>query len=66
MIDSENKKPDDMADDSVLSGDGVNPIAHDEELDMAYNSWEDNVGIFFPGDIPPAYFPGYPGGPSIS
>ncbi len=60
-----NEKPDDMAEDTVLSADGVNPIAKDEENPEAKNGAQDGMGIFFPGNIPPAYFPGFPGGPSI-
>ncbi|MBQ7839593.1 MAG: hypothetical protein IJ390_03770 [Lachnospiraceae bacterium] len=58
-------KPFDMADDTVISPDGVNPVAKDEEDPEAKNGLEDGIDIHFPGAIPPAYFPGFPGGPSI-
>lgn len=58
-------KPLDMAEDAVLSADGVNPVAKDEENPEAKNGYEDGLDIAFPGMIPPAYFPGFPGGPSI-
>lgn len=59
------QKPDDMADDTVISVDGVNPIAKDDENPNARNGYEDGIDIEFPGVVPPAYFPGFPGGPSI-
>lgn len=63
----ENKieKPADMADDTIMSADGVNPVAKDEEGEETKNGPEDGMDIYFPGAIPPAYFPGFPGGPSI-
>ncbi len=60
----ENEKPYDMADDTVLSPDGVNPVAKDDETPEAKNGYSDGMGIDFPGIIPPAYFPGFPGGPT--
>lgn len=57
--------PHDLADDTVISPDGVNPVAKNDERPEAENSLEDGMNIFFPGPIPPAYFPGFPGGPSI-
>lgn len=62
--DSQNR-PADMADDTVLSADGVNPIAKNEEAPDAEDALDDSMDIPFPGIIPPAYFPGFPGGPSI-
>ncbi len=61
----ENRKPDDMADDTVLSPDGVNPVSRDDERPEVRNGLEDGLGVYFPGVMPPAYFPGFPGGPSI-
>lgn len=58
-------KPDDMAEDSVLSIDGVNPVSKNDENPDAQNGYEDGIDIAFPGVVPPAYFPGFPGGPSI-
>lgn len=58
-------KPSDMADDTVMSGDGVNPVAKNDEDPRATDSYEDGFNITFPGAVPPAYFPGFPGGPSI-
>ena len=54
-----------MADDAVISIDGVNPIAKDDENPGADNGYENGIDIAFPGVVPPAYFPGFPGGPSI-
>lgn len=68
MAEDFNKKPDDMADDTVISGDGVNPVSRDEERSDPRNGLDDGMDIHFPGVVPPAYFPGYPGmpgGPSI-
>ena len=59
------EKPADMADDTILSADGVNPIYKDDENPQAQNGYQDGMDIIFPGVIPPAYFPGFPGGPSI-
>lgn len=59
------EKPFDMADDTVISGDGVNPVAKNDENPEAKDGYEDGLDIKFPGVIPPAYFPGFPGGPSI-
>ncbi len=59
------EKPDDMADDTVMSADGVNPISKDEERPEEKNVLDDGLSLFFPGAIPPDYFPGFPGGPSI-
>ncbi len=56
MKDKNVKKPDDMADDTIMSGDGVNPIAKDTERPDAKNARKDGFDIFFPG---------FPGGPSI-
>lgn len=58
-------KPLDMADDAVISGDGVNPAAKNAENPETQNGYEDGIDIKFPGAVPPAYFPGFPGGPSI-
>lgn len=58
-------KPYDMADDAILSGDGVNPVAKDDERPDAENVLDEGIDIHFPGVVPPAYFPGFPGGPSI-
>lgn len=63
--DYEHKKPDDMADDTVLSPDGVNPVSRDDERPENRSGLEDMPGVSFPGVFPPAYFPGFPGGPSI-
>lgn len=60
-----NEKPYDMAYDTVLSADGVNPVAKDDEMPDADNGLDDGMDIHFPGVVPPAYFPGFPGGPSI-
>lgn len=57
-------KPLDMAEDTVLSADSVNPISRDDEK-PAQNGYEDGLDIAFPGVVPPAYFPGFPGGPSV-
>ena len=59
------EKPNDTADDTVMSQDGVNPVSKDDERIEAKDGLEDGMNIFFPGPIPPAYFPGFPGGPSI-
>lgn len=59
------EKPDDMAQDAVLSIDGVNPVSKNDEDPEAQNGYEDGIDIVFPGVVPPAYFPGFPGGPSI-
>ena len=61
----ENEKPDDMADDTVLSPDGVNPVSRDDERPENRSGLEDGLNVYFPGVVPPAYFPGFPGGPSI-
>lgn len=65
MITHDFEKPSDMADDTILSADGVNPVYRDDENPEAKNSYDDGIDIIFPGVIPPAYFPGFPGGPSI-
>lgn len=60
-----NEKPYDMADETVLSADGVNPVIRDDENPETKNALEEGIDIHFPGVVPPAYFPGFPGGPSI-
>lgn len=65
MVFDNNGKPLDMAEDAVLSADGVNPIAKDDENPDAKDGYEDGIDIAFPGVVPPAYFPGFPGGPSV-
>lgn len=65
MEHNRSSKPDDMAEDSILSIDGVNPVSKDDENPEAKNGYEDGIDIAFPGVVPPAYFPGFPGGPSI-
>lgn len=62
--DKKEQKPYDMAPEASLSGDGCNPVNRDKELDMAHEG--EGLDIHFPGVIPPAYFPGYPGGPSAN
>lgn len=59
------EKPDDMADETVLSGDGINPVSRHDEHPVPDDTLENGINIAFPGAIPPAYFPGFPGGPSI-
>lgn len=56
------EKPDDMADETVISADGVNPVARDDERPT--NGYENGIDIAFPGVVPPSYFPGFPGGAS--
>ena len=58
-------KPFDMAREAVLSPDGVNPVSHDGERPDRDSSWENGFDIHFPGAVPPAYFPGYPGYPPL-
>lgn len=63
MIYNDFEKPSDMADDTILSADGVNPIYRNDENPEAQNGYRDGMEIAFPGFIPPAYFPGFPGRP---
>lgn len=54
--------PYDMADETILSEDGVNPVSHDPELEWGKNSTDnDGFALNFPGTVPPYYFPGHPG-----
>lgn len=56
--------PYDMADETILSEDGVNPVSHDPERDWGKNTIDGSgFAITFPGAVPPYYFPGYPGDP---
>lgn len=57
------EKPSDMADDTVLSPDGVNPVSKNDEAAPESGMPDDGMGITIPGAIPPAYFPGFPNGP---
>lgn len=59
----DSEKPSDMADDTVLSPDGVNPVSKDDETPAESVLPGDGVGITIPGAIPPAYFPGFPNDP---
>lgn len=60
---NDSKKPSDMADDTVLSPDGVNPVAKNDEKPSESGIFDDVPGILIPGAVPPAYFPGFPNGP---
>ena len=64
MKPNEQEKPFDMAKDAILSGDGVAPVSRDAERPDG-DAFQNGMDITFPGVIPPAYFPGFPGGPSI-
>lgn len=61
----DHEKPFDMAEEAVLRPDGVNPVARDDERPKQDGSFENGFDIHFPGAIPPAYFPGYPGYPPL-
>lgn len=60
MYDKDYDKPSDMADETVLSADGVNPVSRDVELLMADEARGNDLDIYLPV-FPVAYFPGYPG-----
>lgn len=68
----DSEKPSDMADDTILSPDGVNPVSKNDETPPESGISGDEaglpipgggIGITIPGAIPPAYFPGFPNGP---
>jgi len=62
MTDPKIEKPSDMADHTMISSDGINPVAYDPEREWGKNGTADtDFNLHFPGVIPPAYFPGYPG-----
>lgn len=63
-IDPRKDIPYDMSDDCILSKDGVNPVTYDPEREWGKNKVNyDGFHLDFPGAVPPAYFPGYPGWP---
>ncbi|MDO4293531.1 MAG: hypothetical protein Q4C65_09940 [Eubacteriales bacterium] len=59
----ESDKPFDMAENSVLSPDGVNPVAKNSERPGETDVPEEIPPVVLPGAFPPAYFPGFPNGP---
>lgn len=60
---NDSEKPSDMADNTVLSPDGVNPVAKNDEKPSESGIFDDVPGILIPGAVPPAYFPGFPDRP---
>lgn len=63
FYENDSDKPSDMADDTVLSPDGVNPVSKNEEKPPEDSVFDDMPGILIPGAVPPAYFPGFPNRP---
>ena len=60
------KYPYEMTDETVSSGENLNPATYDPEREWGKNSTNyDGFHLDFPGQVPPAYFPGYPGRPYI-
>jgi len=56
--------PHDFSPDTVMSADHVNPATYDPEREWGKHQPDRNgFRLDFPGAVPPAYFPGYPGWP---
>lgn len=57
----ESDRPSDLADDCILSPDGVNPVSKNDEAPSEKNLFDDKIAVYpVPGATLPFYFPGYP------
>ena len=60
----ESDRPSDLADDCILSPDGVNPVSKNDEVPSEKNLFDDKIAVYpVPGATLPFYFPGYPNQP---
>ena len=58
----ESDRPSDLADDCILSPDGVNPVSKNDEAPSEKNLFDDKIAVYpVPGATLPFYFPGYQG-----
>ena len=60
----ESDRPSDLADDCILSPDGVNPVSKNDEAPSEKNLFDYKIAVYpVPGATLPFYFPGYPNQP---
>ena len=60
----ESDRPSDLADDCILSPDGVNPVSKNDEVPSEKDLFDDKIAVYpVPGATLPFYFPGYPNQP---